>query len=72
LHKNTIIGTNTSHHGSYGLYYADGLKASYQKLDESQSSISGRVADIVSEEDRCKGTSDDALSLVLSGSTIRF
>ncbi|KAL7443307.1 hypothetical protein ACHAXM_008901 [Skeletonema potamos] len=41
LHKSTIIGTNTSHHGSYGLYYADGLKASYQKLDESLSSIGG-------------------------------
>eukprot|EP00984_Skeletonema_dohrnii_P033327 scaffold29517_cov148-Skeletonema_dohrnii-CCMP3373.AAC.1 len=38
-HKDSIIGPNTSHHGSYGMYYADGLKASYEKMDESQSSI---------------------------------
>lgn len=39
LHKENIITANAPHHGSYGLYYADGLKASYQKMDKSQSSI---------------------------------
>eukprot|EP00986_Skeletonema_menzelii_P007425 scaffold2919_cov130-Skeletonema_menzelii.AAC.1 len=39
LHKKNIITSTSSHHESYGTYYADGLKASYQKLDESQSSI---------------------------------
>ena len=39
LHKENIITANAPHHGSYGLYCADGLKASYQKLDKSQSSI---------------------------------
>eukprot|EP00986_Skeletonema_menzelii_P008430 scaffold3540_cov135-Skeletonema_menzelii.AAC.2 len=39
LHKKNIISSTSSHHESYGTYYADGLKASYQKLDESQSSV---------------------------------
>ena len=39
LHKKNIISPTSSHHESYGIYCASGLKASYNKLDESQSSV---------------------------------
>ncbi len=39
MYKKNIMSASSSHHGSYGWYCADGLKASYERLDESQSSV---------------------------------